>query len=188
MENNNMDWEISPKKIDKKKIVTFVGAGLIAASLIAGIGVYDAQVDHTKEVCAITQVMNLIPNTTYNEFGIYAPTGVLGHQMKEMEKDLVDEGIEDAIVAYVKDKTIESEGTVTQTILPMKSVLANGEVVYSVPAGYVLVQDENGQMVGEKEVKATEVFTGIHATWGESTYDAKQDKVFHEGEVYLRTR
>ena len=78
--------------INKKKIVKYVSAGILATTLISGIsiGIYDTNIDHTKQLCPISS-LPLIGNL---------------HQAKSMVSDLHDQGYQ--IVTCSFDTTEEN--------------------------------------------------------------------------------
>lgn len=157
--------------MEKKNIKKYAATGLLAAALLtgAGLGIHDTHVDHTREVCPITHIMNVMPNLSYLQFGNYLPSGVALHQWPEMERDYRDKGIENVQISYGK---ITEEVEETQTVVPIAMKREDGSTIYTAPSGYCLTRDENGNLICQKTIVSTQDNGyGLTASWGELNYD-----------------
>ena len=141
-ENTIIDEElkkdVSKRKINKRNIKKFIVGTALLASLAGGIGgicVYDAQIDHTEEICKISSVLNSL--SPWNAI----PSGYVNHQIPAMKKEYEEKGIENADVEYTIG-LVRTE--IEETVTPTKNVK------YAVPAGYTVAKDENGNLIGVK--------------------------------------
>ena len=136
-------------KINKQKIMKYVGAGLLTAAIGLGVGleVYDTHVDHTKEICPITQFASS-PLAVDGEYTPGYTVGIKYHQLPEMEKDYAEKGIEDVTVSY---------GELTEPIINTDIIAATKDSSgsYVVPSGYILATDANGNKIGVKKTQPT---------------------------------
>lgn len=143
-ENIILDEEIKKDtlkgKINKGNIKKFIVGTALLASFAGGIGgicVYDAQVNHTEEICKISSVLNSLGNPKDK-----TPIGYLIHQIPAMEKEYEEKGLENVNVSYgFGVEIIESKDIVN----PEKNT------VFVVPSGYTLTKDENGDFIGAKK-------------------------------------
>lgn len=92
----------------RNKIITYTASGLLATVLIGGIGleIHDKKVDHTKEICPITKILDIFDKQTENSKGIK-------HQITEMESDYEDKGIEVEVSFIPVVQRINEDGTKT---------------------------------------------------------------------------
>lgn len=91
--------------INNKKIVKYAGASLFASTLALGAGlkIYDNNVDHTKKICLVTKILNMLPNVENPAF----PFGIAYHQIPKMEKELFERGINEVnVTCSVKDEDV----------------------------------------------------------------------------------
>lgn len=109
-------------KLNQKIKKFAMGMTLVACFSSLGIGIYDAAVDHTKEVCVITEIMNTIGLDGYS------------HQIKKMENEYHQEG-ENALVSY---DDLYTDYNFINIIAPIKQEI-DGKIIYSLPNNYVLV-------------------------------------------------
>ena len=92
--------EIPEEDIRRGKIIKYSLATILGLTLVgcAGIEIYDADVDHTKEICLTTKIMDVLgPNEEDMSIGIET------HQIPEMIKELKEQGYNDAKVSYQKN-------------------------------------------------------------------------------------
>ena len=89
--------------IDKDKIIKYTGIGvlLFATSFGTGIAIHDATVDHTKNVCSITDLLSIPVNLDGKTLGVM-------HQVSQMTKEFEKMGI-DAEVSFVNEYHITSK-------------------------------------------------------------------------------
>lgn len=129
--------------MEKKNIKRLAATGILSTALITGSGlaIHDKNIDHTKEVCPITRIINIIPNLSELEFGMYLPTGIAVHQWPEMEKDFTAQGIEDAVISY-----------------------------------------------GKRTDQSNEIYYGLKATWGETSFNWDSNEFEFENETILKIR
>lgn len=172
------------KKVNNKKIVKYAGAGLLAAAITTGVVIYDGCIEHEQEICPITRALNVIPNFAFPEM----PTGIALHQLYQMESDLVDRGLDNVTVAYCPGNYSVTTGMEKVTVEPTMIKSEDGTVTYTIPAGYILKNDENGKLVGEAYEPIIENLTGLKATWGDIGYDVEKKDFVFEGETFLKTK
>lgn len=173
--------------MEKKNIKKYAATGLLAASLLTGtaLEIHDVHVDHTKEICPITHIMNIIPNVSYLQLDTYLPTGVALHQWSEMEKDYLEKGIEDVQISYGK---ISEKVEETQITMPIAMKREDGSIIYAAPSGCYLTRDENGNLVCQKTIISTQdTGYGLTASWGELSYD-NTNGILWENEEVLKVR
>lgn len=171
-------------KINKEKIMKYVGAGLLTAAIGLGVGleVYDTHVDHTKEICPITQ-LGFIPLAIEGEYTPGFTLGVAAHQWPEMEKEYAEKGIEDVTISYGK---ITAQDVKTEITSPIKDSTGN---FYCAPAGYVLTTDENGNPVCVRtSTYEKSLGYGLKATWGEASIDPETSDVTYENQEVLKVK
>jgi len=157
------------KKINKKNIKRYAATGLLAASIVAGIAVNDGNIDHTKEVCPITRIMNVMPNPSFLIWNTYLPTGVALHQWPEMDWDYEAKGIEDVQITYGK---ITEKVEEIQIVMPNAEKNEDGSTIYTAPSGFCFTNDENGNLVCQRTIVSTQdAGYGLMASWGELIYD-----------------
>ena len=92
--------EIPAEDIRRGKIVKYSLATLLGLTLVgcSGIDIYDVDIDHTKEICLTTKIMDVLgPNEEDMSIGIET------HQIPEMIKELKEQGYKDAKVSYQKN-------------------------------------------------------------------------------------
>ena len=92
--------EIPKEDIRRGKIVKYSLAALLGVTLVgcSGIDIYDVDIDHTKEICLTTKIMDVLgPNEEDMSIGIET------HQISEMIKELKEQGYKDAKVSYQKN-------------------------------------------------------------------------------------
>ena len=92
--------EIPVEDIRRGKIVKYSLAALLGLTLVgcSGIEIYDADIDHTKEICLTTKIMDALgPNEEDMLIGVET------HQIPEMIKELKEKGYDDAQVFYQKN-------------------------------------------------------------------------------------
>ena len=92
--------EIPKEDIRRGKIIKYSLATLLGITLVgcSGIDIYDVDIDHTKEICLTTKIMDVLgPNEEDMSIGIET------HQIPEMIKELKEQGYDDAKVSYQKN-------------------------------------------------------------------------------------
>ncbi len=92
--------EIPKEDIRRGKIIKYSLATLLGITLVgySGIDIYDVDIDHTKEICLTTKIMDVLgPNEEDMSIGIET------HQIPEMIKELKEQGYNDAKVSYQKN-------------------------------------------------------------------------------------
>lgn len=92
--------EIPKEDIRRGKIIKYSLAALLGITLVgcSGIDIYDVDIDHTKEICLTTKIMDVLgPNEEDMLIGLET------HQIPEMIKELKDQGYKDAKVSYQKN-------------------------------------------------------------------------------------
>ena len=134
--------------MEKKNIKKYVGAGLLAVALAAGTGVVvnDAIVDHTKEICPITQIM-LDAHID----------GISRHQIPAMNKDYQDNGIDVVEIAYAENYSAPTGYQITGNYgriyaKPLTIPNEDGTISYSAPRGFWLTQDKDGNLICYKDI------------------------------------
>lgn len=85
----------------KENIKMKAAVAILATAVISGkaIEVHDL-IDHTKGICPVTKVMNIIPNFTHLKDGSYIPFGVEFHQIPEIVREYKDNGVSSVQVLY----------------------------------------------------------------------------------------
>lgn len=120
------------KKINKKKIVKYAAAGLLTAVLATGVGfeIYDSTIDHTQELCPLTNFLG-------DE-----------HQYRQMINDYKAKGIK-GFAAYQHKLVSEADGSLVDAI-PIAPTIenSNGILSYSLPEGYYLTRNCDGELCG----------------------------------------
>ena len=150
--------------MEKRNIKRKAGAIILALAVAggAGLAVHDATVDHSKELCPITKLLNIIPNNEKSEDGYTIPTGIYLHQIPKIKAEYEELGINDYEVTYGK---LTDKITITDTIAPNISRDSEGNLIYTAPSGYVLI-NVNGTVLCKKEsVAEYNIGTGIKANW-----------------------
>ena len=143
----------------KEDVIKLATAGVLATSLTTVAAIHDASIDHTKEVCPLTKFLNLIPNLSEYQLGEYIPTGVLLHQLKQMEKDYNQKGVSDVAISY---------GTITEQVNKTDTKAATTHTnyetkttSYSCPVNYIL----SGSKCYKDTVVYEEVGEGLTSNW-----------------------
>ena len=169
------------------KIVKYVGAGLLTATLATGIGlkIYDTHIDHTQEICPISKICAIhVPIS-----GKYTPGftyGIALHQWPEMAKDYAEKGIKDVNISYGK---LTKNVLETNTYSATKKILEDGSEVYAAPSGCIITTDENGNKICiENKISEEDMGYGFDSTWGESSFDPLTNEFVFENQEYLRVR
>ena len=92
--------EIPKEDIRRGKIVKYSLAALLGLTLVgcSGIDIYDVDIDHTKEICLTTKIIDTLSPKDEEDMSI----GVETHQIPEMIKELKEQGYEDAKISYQK--------------------------------------------------------------------------------------
>ena len=88
--------DIRRGKIIKYSLATIIGLTLVGCS---GIEIYDVDIDHTKEICLKTKIIDTLSPKDEEDMSI----GVETHQIPEMIKELEKQGYKDAKVTYQKN-------------------------------------------------------------------------------------
>lgn len=134
------------KDLNIKKVVI---ASALAVSLVTAAGagsIVDDEVDHTKELCPITKVLNLIPFYDFNA----TPFGIKHHQMKKVKETYEKKDIDDFIIYYGKltkklEKYLYTDAN--------KYVDDSGKIKYEKPGkDYELVEETDEYAVYRKKV------------------------------------
>jgi len=119
-------------KINKKKIIKYAAAGLLTTVITTGVGfeIYDFTIDHTQELCPLTNFLGD------------------GHQYAAMKRDYYVQGIP-AVVGYTHKLVSEVDGNVIDAT-PIAPTIenSNGILSYSLPEGYYLTRDCDGELCG----------------------------------------
>ena len=143
------------KKINKKKIAKYVGAGLLCTALTigAGIKVYDAQIDHYNEICPLNSVFGIehqiwaIDND--NDFTTHASL---------VEDGIVEENIPAAIVYTAPDGYKLAFDARTGQSFYTKQV--DGEIVDKIPAKPIIKAPSGYTLSGTNATKKKTVTDG----------------------------
>lgn len=175
---------IKIKKINRKKLKKFVIAGSmigIIATSIGAIDVYDHSIDHTKEICPITEVLNILPSFTFNS----KPFG-LDHQIKRMKEDYKKKGIDDVVIKYVEESHEEKKYDRTE---PIVTTDKSGNEILSAPEGFELYTDNDGYTIARKEFKYI-VSDGyvLKSMWGNVDYNKYTDEYSYEKSEILKLK
>lgn len=159
----------------KNSIQKYAACGLILTTLIGGavgLEIHDQHVDHTKAICPITRILNVIPNAGK------VPTGVASHQWPKVKEELAGKGVTDATISY---GTLYDTVKLTQTAEPIVVKRNDGSIVYTAPEGFVLTTDDNGKLVCQKtEIIDKECGEGLMAAWGDIIIDGYHISHEHE--------
>ena len=93
--------EIPAEDIRRGKIIKYSFAALLGLTLVgcSGIEIYDVDIDHTKEICLKTKIIDTLSPKDEENMSI----GVDTHQIPEMIKELKEQGYNDAKVSYQKN-------------------------------------------------------------------------------------
>ena len=135
--------------INKSKIKRYVASTLLGATIIAGTGlaIKEATTDHTKELCPITKILNVInPKDS-------SPLGVVLHQIPAMQKDYKKQGFGDVAISYVTEEENRIE---TIYASPIGRRLENSTIEYIAPDGFEFYTTENGKVSCKKEILVPE--------------------------------
>lgn len=135
--------------IDKTKIKRYVASTILGFTLFTGgcVAIREATIDHTKELCPITKILNTInPKDS-------SPLGVNLHQIPAMQKDYKDKGMENVAISYMH---YEEEHVETVYSKSIGKKLENGEMIYIAPDGYTLDKiKNNGKHIYKKDITET---------------------------------
>lgn len=112
--------------MEKKKIAKYAAAGLLTASLVTGVGLhlYDSNVDHLNEYCPLNSILGV------------------EHQIHEINNNYGVYGIN----AYYENETTSKE-----YINPTAIQKEDGSTIYTLPAGYTLVDGVGVRIVHKPE-------------------------------------
>lgn len=112
--------------MEKKKIVKYAAAGLLTTSLVIGVGLhlFDSNIDHLNEYCPLNSILGV------------------EHQIHKINYDYSVYGIN----AYY-----ENETTSIEYINPTTIQKEDGSTIYTLPAGYTLVNGVGVRIVHKPE-------------------------------------
>ena len=160
--------------MDKKKIIKLAGVGILATSLGVGLMIHDTHVDHTKEICPITWLLNAIP------FDLRVPTGVKIHQIPMMEKEYLEKGVGNAEIEF---------GTFLQETRDIEfcNPIINEYGIPKAPEGFVLLYDVNGNPYCKKDITTFSYYdNSIRTTWGAIIHNVDDNTEEYEHVDYIR--
>ena len=93
--------EIPEKDIKRGKIIKYSLATIIGLTLVgcSGIEVYDVDVDHTKEICLKTKLIDTLDPDSIGTLSM----GMETHQIPEIIDNLEDNGYKNIKISYQKN-------------------------------------------------------------------------------------
>lgn len=137
----------------KNKITLYAGVGTLSVALLtSGLAIYDANFDHTKEVCPIAKVCSISEGMNIG----------IRHQLYNMMDEYQDKKIDVGGIAY------GAYYDVNDIVIPTIIKDELGKETYILPEGYVLTII-NGKKVGIKCNANEKGFTPLKN--GEKMYD-----------------
>ena len=154
-------------KINKQKIIKYVGAGVLTTVLASGVGVTigDMIVDHTQEICPICNYTTDIP--MFRKLGIT-------HQINQIENEYNRNGVN--VNAVFNPNHKDKIHTVTKT-LAIQSKDENGNTVYSTPIGYRLEKVDDVYYAVKNTISFGPSYEAFEINFADNVTEAKTLKL-----------